>query len=125
MAKPSIGDERYKLEHLSYQAWIDLAKSKGWPGGEDSFDTLREYCDPEDAALVLIFPTYAKALSKARELFKSKVNDSVFGADIISYQVLTEAHDDSGNLVRGCPPEWEDQKIWEVASDGSVMEVAV
>lgn len=122
---PKSETERYRLEHLSMMRWIALAKQRGWDGGEEGFDELREFAEPEDAALVQIHDSLAKATKAAKNLFKKYPNDSVFGAIIITLQSYEEAHDDQGNLIEDCPPEWEDVKGWEVCSDGSVSEFQI
>lgn len=122
MAKmQKIGDERWRLEHISYKNWCDVARKRGW-GGEEGNDGLREYCEPEEAATIKFFGSLALAKSAALKIFKDAPDDSAFGAILIEYQVLTAAHDDRGTSVRGCPPEWDCEKVYEITSDGDMQE---
>lgn len=118
---PSLGDERWKAENISYKAWCAVARKRGWDGDEDQ-DSLREYCEPEEAATVTIHASLDAAILWAKETFKADPDDSAFGAIIIDHQVLEAAHDDSGNLVSGCRPEWETVRVYEVTHDGDVTE---
>lgn len=120
-AKPKIGAERWTAEHISYKKWCDLARARGWSGEGDA-DGLRAHCEPEEAATVTVHASFDAAKSWATETFKLAPDDSAFGAILIEHQVLVGAHDDSGNLVRGCPPSWEAQTVYEVTSDGDVLE---
>lgn len=124
MSNPRIGAERWRLEHISYSAWCDLARSRGW-NGENDADGLREHCEPEEAATIRLFGSLQDAKAAAMAIFgDTRTNDSAFGAIIIDHQVLEAAHDDRGNLVRGCKPEWETDLVYEITSDGDVLESA-
>jgi hypothetical protein len=120
---PKIGDERFCLEHISYKAWCDKARERGWNGDEDS-DGLRAYCEPEEAATIEYFTSLDLAITAAKRIFAYDPEDSAFGAILIEHQTLETAHDDRGKLIRGCKPEWEAQKVYEVTSDGDVQEYA-
>lgn len=119
--KPQIGAERWTAEHISYKRWCDMARARGWTG-EDGNDGLREFCEPEEAATVTMHPSLDTAKAWAIETFKTAPDDSAFGAILIEHQTLEAAHDDSGNLVRGCPPSWEADTAYEVTSDGDCRE---
>jgi hypothetical protein len=121
MSKAKVGDERWTAEHVSYKAWCDLARARGW-NGEDDSDGLREYCGPEEAATVTFHASLAAAAAWAKETFKTAPEDTAFGAILIDHQILEAAHDDSRNLVRGCKPEWNTVRIYEVASDGEMLD---
>lgn len=118
---PKVGSERWRSEIIGYKAWCDLARKRGWKGEEDS-DALREYCEPEDAAIYTVHRSRDEAVTAAVEWFKANPDDSAFGAIIIDHQFLEAAHDDGGNLIRGCKPTWETQLVLEVTSDGDVLE---
>jgi hypothetical protein len=116
-----IGDERWRVEHISYKAWCALARKYGW-NGEDDADGLRAYCEPSEAAAHTVWASLADAKAAALATFAAAPDDSAFGAILIEHQVLEAATDDSGNLVRGCRPEWEACKVYEVTSDGDMQE---
>jgi hypothetical protein len=120
-SKPNIGDERWTADHVSFKRWCDMARARGWTGKDDA-DGLREYCDPEEAAIVTVHASLDAAKAWAIKTFADAPNDSAFGAILIEHQVLEGAHDDSGNPVRGCPPTWETQHAYEVTSDGDMAE---
>ncbi len=119
--KPSIGAERWRLEHISFKRWCDMATARGWKGDGDS-DGLRAHCEPEEAATHSLHSSLDDARAAALAIFRDTPDDSAFGAIIIDYQVLTAAQDDRGKLVPGCPPEWETERIYEVTSDGDMIE---
>lgn len=121
MAKAKIGDQRWRLEHISYKRWCDMARERGWTGDDDS-DGLRAHCEPEEAAAITFFETLALAVAAARRIFERNPDDSAFGAIIIEHQILEGAHDDGGHPIDGCPPSWAGQTIYEVTSDGDVLE---
>src|SRR5262245_30048375 len=116
MARPRIGDERWVLETISGAAVEALARKHGYTG-----EDLREFVEPEDVAEYTIHSSLEAAIEAANADLAR--NDSFYGANIIDYQILEAAHDDRGNLVRGCPPSWERQHGYEVASDGEITEV--
>ena len=118
-----IGKERWRLQHISYSAWCDLARQRGW-SGEDGNDGLRDYCEPEDAALVKHYPSLNIAIAAAMNIFQQSPDDSAFGAILVDYQTLQPAQDDQGKLVRRCPPDWITEKVYEITSDGDVLECA-
>lgn len=118
---PQIGAERFRAEHVSYKAWCDMARAAGW-NGEDDADGLRAYCEPEEAATVTLHASLQEAKAAAIATFAAAPDDSAFGAIIIERQVLEAAHDDSGNMVRGCTPTWEAHEAWEITSDGECLE---
>lgn len=123
MTKSKIGDERWRLEHISYSRWCELARKAGW-NGEDDADGLRAHCEPEEAATYACFSSLEQAKKAALRIFERNPDDSAFGAIIIEHQVLEAAHDDRGDLIRGCPPEWESREIYEITSDGDMLECA-
>lgn len=118
---PKIGAQRWRADHVSYKAWCDLARSRGW-NGEDDADGLRSHAEPEEAATITIHASLDAAVAWANATFAAAPDDSAFGAVLIDHQELQGAHDDRGNPVRGCPPTWEDIRTYEVTSDGSVTE---
>jgi hypothetical protein len=118
---PQIGAERWRVEHISYKAWCDLARSRGW-NGENDADGLRAHAEPGEAATILFYGTKAEALGAAHRIFRDAPDDSAFGAVLVEHQVLEAATDDRGNMVRGCRPEWVAQLVYEVTSDGDVLE---
>jgi hypothetical protein len=119
--KAQVGAERWRLDHISYKAWCDMARKRGWQGDEDQ-DSLREYCEPEEAATITFHPSLDEAKAAALAIFRDAPDDSAFGAIHIDHQVLEAAHDDSGNLIGDCPPQWETQRCYEITSDGDMME---
>jgi len=120
-ARPKIGDEQWRADHISYKAWCELARKRGWQGDEDQ-DSLREYAEPEEAVTITIHASLDAAVAWAKATFAASPDDSAFGAIIIDHMVLEGAHDDQGNPVHGCPPTWEVVKSYEVTSDGDVSE---
>jgi hypothetical protein len=118
---PQVGAERWRVEHVSYKAWCALARERGW-NGEDDADGLRAHCEPEEAASYSLHTSLDAAKAAALATFAADPDDSAFGAIIIEHQVLEAAHDDRGNLVRGCRPEWEAVRVYEVTSDGDMQE---
>jgi hypothetical protein len=120
MAK-AARQERWRVEHVSYKAWCDMARAQGW-NGEDDADGLRAHCEPEEAATYTLHTSLELAKTAALGIFAAAPGDSAFGAIIIEHQVLEPATDDSGRLVRGCPPEWEACAVYEVTSDGDCTE---
>lgn len=117
MAKPQIGDERYLLEIISTEAVLALAKKQGWPGGEEG---VREFCEPEDAAVYSVHKTLDEAVDAARKWLAT--GQSFYGCAMIDHQVYEQWHDDLGNRVKGA--DWERQKSFEVAMDDEVLEIA-
>jgi hypothetical protein len=113
--------ERWRLEHISYKRWCEMATARGWKGEDDS-DGLRAHCEPEEAATHSLHTSLDLAKAAALAIFKETPDDSAFGAIIIDHQVLEPATDDRGNLVRGCKPEWETVRIYEVTSDGDMLD---
>lgn len=121
MLKSKIGDERFRLEHISYKHWCKMAEERGW-NGEDGNDGLRDYCEPEEAASYTCFSNLEQAVKAAKTIFERNPDDSAFGAIIIDHQEFQAAHDDSGNLISSCRPEWETIKIYEITSGGDILE---
>jgi hypothetical protein len=119
--RPKIGAERWRVEHISYKAWCDMARRRGW-NGEDDADGLRAHCEPEEAATISFHTSLDGAKVAALTIFAAAPDDSAFGAILVEHQVLEEAHDDRGELVRGCKPEWETQRIYEITSDGDCID---
>lgn len=118
-----IGDERWRMEHISYEAWCALARVRGWKGDDDA-DGLRAHCEPEEAATITLHTSLDLAKAAALATFTAKPNDSAFGAIIVVHEILTGAHDDSGNPVRGCSPTWDAQRVYEITNDGDCLESA-
>ena len=121
MAKQEIGSERWIAEHISYKRWCNLARQRGWNGAEDA-DVLRAHCEPEEAAVYTAHASLDSAKAWATSTLESDPGDSSFGAIIIEHQILVAAHDDSGNILRGCKPTWDTENVYEVTSDGDVLE---
>ena len=115
MAKSKIGAERWRLDHISFKAWCALARKRGW-NGEDDADGLREYCEPDEAATITFHASLDAAKAAALAIFAAAPDDSAFGAILIDYQVLEEAHDG---------PEWETQRAYEITSDGDMLECRI
>lgn len=122
MSRLTIGTERYAVEHIESAKVVALAKKSGWNAEEgEGFEGLREYCEPNEAATWTTHKTFDEA--KVAALAALAAGDSFYGAAIIENQVVEEACDDRGNIIRACPPEWRTQAIWEVTSDGDVTQV--
>lgn len=120
---PQIGAERWRMEHVSYKAWCDLARARGWKDDNDA-DGLRAHCEPEEAATITLHTSLDAAKAAALATFQRAPDDSAFGAILIFHEVLEGAHDDSGNPVRGCPPTWDSQTTYEITSDSDCLESA-
>jgi hypothetical protein len=119
--RAKIGDEHWRVEHVSFKAWCDLARSRGW-NGEDDADGLRAHCEPEEAANVIYCASLDQAKAIAIDIFADAPDDSAFGAIRIDHQVLEAAQDDRGNRISGCKPEWETVRIYEITSDGDCLD---
>lgn len=119
-----IGDERWRVEHISYAKWQAMARERGWKG-EDDADGLRAHCEPEEAATITFHASLELAEAAALAIFAAAPDDSAFGAIMIEHQALEAAHDDRGNLIRDCKPEWEAQHVYEITSDGDVLECSL
>lgn len=115
--KPQIGDERYIIEILTTSAVEALARKQGWAGGDEG---LREFCEPEEAAVYWERRSLDDAVKAAKDWLSH--GTSFYGCAIIDRQVYEEAHDDRGNAVK-CPPSWERQESYEVAMDGEAIRV--
>jgi hypothetical protein len=114
--QPKIGEERFLIEIISTSAVEALARKQGW-NGEDG---LREFCEPEDAAVYWVRRTLDEAKKAAADWLSH--NTSFYGCVIIDRQVYQQPHDSSGDLVE-VPPEWEFQEAYEVAMDGELITV--
>ena len=106
--KPKIGDERFRIEILSTAAVTALAKQQGWEGGDEG---LREYCEPEEAAVYWCRYSLDEAVKAAKEWLSHGV--SFYGSVIIDREVYEEPHDDQGNLVK-VPPCWD--RFWSIST---------
>ncbi len=122
--RAKIGDEFWRVEHIGYKAWCAKARERGW-NGEDDADGLRAFCEPEEAALIVYCASLESAKAEAMRIFAADPDDSAFGAIVIEHQVLEAAHDDRGDLIRGCKPEWETQRIYEITSDGDCIDAGM
>lgn len=119
-AKPKIGDDRYLVEMIDTANVLAIAKKNGWV--DDETEGLREFCEPEDAAVHVVASTLDEAKSLALRHLRTGL--PFYGACIIDHQTYEAAHDDRGNLVRGCPPEWETDKTYEITADGDCQPVS-
>lgn len=119
MIKSQIGDERFLVEMIDIKEVEKQAKENGWAGGDAEF--MRDYCEPQDAALYLTVKTLARAEQVAREWLAT--GNSFYGSAMISRQTFQQPHDDRGNLVK-VPAEWETEQLYEVDANGETMEVA-
>jgi hypothetical protein len=116
--KPKVGDERFLLEVLNTSDVEALARKNGWTGGEA--ESLRDYCEPEDAATYTTHYTLASATRAAkRDLAKG---DSFYGCALIDREVFEVPSLGDGTLI-AVPPTWERQESYEVAMDGEVINV--
>lgn len=116
--KPKLGDERYLIEILSAAAVEALARKQGWAGGDEG---IREFCEPEDAAVYWIRRSLDEAKKAAADWLSNTA--SFYGCVIIDRQVFEEARDDRGNLIMGVPPVWERQESYELAMDGETITI--
>jgi hypothetical protein len=103
--KPQIGDERFLVEMIDHEAVKKLASEQGWTGGDEG---LREFCEPEEAAVHKVCGTLDEA-TKAALAWLATGRD-FYGCSIIDRQVFEKP--------KGCPASWERQESWEVAMDG-------
>lgn len=114
---PKVGDERYLVEVISTEAVEKMARDAGWDGR----DGLREFCEPEDAAIYTVHETLDLATDAARKWLAT--GKSFYGSAMIDHQVFEQWHDDRGNRVKGA--DWERQKSYEVAAgDDEILEIA-
>jgi hypothetical protein len=114
---PKIGDERFLIEILNTSAVEALARKQGWDGGEG----LREFCEPEEAAVYWTRSTLDEAVKAAKDWLSH--GTSFYGCAIIDRQVFEAPHDDRGNPV-DAPATWERHETYEVAMDGEMIQVA-
>ena len=114
--QPKIGAERFRIEILSTAAVEALARKQGW----NSEDGLREYCEPEDAAVYWTRLTLDEAKKAAADWLSH--GTSFYGCGIIDRELYVQPHDDRGNLVK-VPPQWERQESYEVAGDSELITV--
>jgi hypothetical protein len=115
--KPDIGDERYMVEMIDLERVKAVARKHGYTGrgGEG----LREFCEPEQAAVYSIHATLDEATAAAKAYLLK--GTSFYGSTIIDHEVFERWQDDLGNRVKGA--SWECQRSWEVAQDGERIEV--
>lgn len=116
--RPQIGDQRWRMEHVSYKAWCELARARGW-NGEDDADGLRACCEPAEAATITLHTSLEEAKAAALATFAAAPNDSAFGAILIFHEMLRGDAD-----PRGCPPTWDADTTYEITSDGDCLESA-
>lgn len=115
---PKIGDERFTVEIIATSAVEAMARKQGWTGGDEG---LREFCEPEEAAVYWQRKTLDEAVKAAKDWLAGGL--SFYGCVIIDREVYEEPHDDRGNPVK-VPPTWERQESFEVAMDGECIKVA-
>ena len=60
---PGLGDERYLIEILNTSAVEALARKQGW----DEKEGLREFCEPEEAAVYWTRRTLDDAVTAAKD----------------------------------------------------------
>ena len=113
---PKLGDERYLVEMIQTDRVEAMARKHGWDGE----DGLREFCEPEDAALWSEHQTLDAAIQAAREWLAT--GKAFYGCVIIDHEVFERWRDDRGNAVKHA--DWERQRSYEVANDEEVIEVS-
>lgn len=113
---PNIGDERYLLEFISSDNVLALARRNGWT---EDLEGVREFCEPEDAAVYRAFKNLSAAEACARKLLKG--GTAFYGCILIDRQIYRKPEID-GKLI-GVPAEWETEHTYEVAMDGETIEV--
>ena len=116
-AKPAqIGDERWLVEMIATDRVEAMAREQGWPGGDEG---LREFCEPDDAAVHAVHATKEAAFAAARQWLAS--GKSFFGCSIVDRQVYEVWQDDRGNRVKHA--DWETRESHEIAMDGEAIQV--
>jgi len=114
-SKPEVGDERFLVEMIETVRVEAMARKAGWDGS----DGLREFCEPDEAALYTEHATLDEAVAAARAWLATGA--SFYGCAIIDHQVYETWHDDRGNAVKGA--SWEDCGAYEVTDDGDCVKV--
>lgn len=114
MPKPKVGDERYLVEMIDARAVEAMARTAGWDGE----DGLREFCEPQDAAVYSVHKSLDEAVSAAHTWLAT--GRDFYGCAIIDHQVFEKPIDDTGNLIR-VPPQWKRRSSYEVTMDGECI----
>lgn len=112
--RPKLGDVRFLVEMIDTANVEAMARKQGWRGTDDP-EAIREYCEPEDAAVHSAHGSLDDAVRAARKWLAK--GTSFYGCVIIDHEIFERCHDDRGNAVKHF--DWERQCSYEVTADDS------